>query len=68
MLNQARFDDSIGIFPKFLDGYGVLVLSTTGRYFQVPYGILVPEGVENLLVAGRCVSGDKLAHAASAAR
>jgi hypothetical protein len=49
--NQARFDDSIGIFPEFLDGYGVLVLPTTGRYFQVPYGILLPENVENLLVA-----------------
>jgi len=62
--NEAQFDDSIGIFPEFLDGYGHLVLPTTGRYFQVPYGILVPEGVENLLVAGRCVSSDKLAHAA----
>jgi hypothetical protein len=62
--NQAHFEDSIGIFPEFLDGYGHLVLPTTGRYFQVPYGILVPQGVENLLVAGRCVSSDKLAHAA----
>ncbi len=62
--NQARFDDSIGVFPEFLDGYGVLVLPTTGRYFQVPYGILIPEGVENLLIAGRCVSGDKMSHAA----
>ena len=62
--NQARFEDSIGIFPEFLDGYGVLALPTTGRYFQIPYGILVPEKVENLLVAGRCVSGDKISHAA----
>jgi len=62
--NEAQFDDSIGIFPEFLDGYGHLVLPTTGRYFQVPYGMLVPEGVENLLAAGRCVSSDKLAHAA----
>ena len=62
--NQARFEDSIGIFPEFLDGYGVLVLPTTGRYFQIPYGILVPELVENLLIAGRCVSGDKISHAA----
>ena len=37
----------------------------TGRYFQVPYGVLVPRGVENLLVAGRCVAGDKVAHAAT---
>jgi hypothetical protein len=62
--NQSRFDDSIGIFPEFLDGYGVLVLPTTGRYFQVPYGVLVPKKVENLLVAGRCASGDKLSLAA----
>jgi hypothetical protein len=37
--NQARFEDSIGIFPEFIDGFGVLVLPTTGRYFQVPFGI-----------------------------
>ena len=30
---QGRFDDSIGIFPEFIDGYGILVLPTTGRYF-----------------------------------
>jgi len=62
--NQARFEDSIGIFPEFLDAYGVVVIPTTGRYFQVPYGIMLPGSVENLLVAGRCVSGDKMSHAA----
>ena len=62
--NQARFEASIGIFPEFIDGYGVLILPTTGRYFQVPYGILVPHKVQNLLVAGRCVAGDKISHAA----
>jgi hypothetical protein len=63
--NEARFEDAIGIFPEFLDGYGVVIIPTTGRYFQVPYGIMVPRKVENLLVAGRCVAGDKLSHAAS---
>ena len=61
--NQARFDDSIGIFPEFIDGYGVLVLPTTGRYFQIPYRALVPRGVRNLLVAGRCIAGDAISHA-----
>jgi hypothetical protein len=65
VLNQARFEDSIGIFPEFIDGYGLLVLPTTGRYFQIPYGILVPRRVENLLVAGRCVAGDRESHAAT---
>lgn len=60
---QARFDDSIGIFPEFIDGYGVLVLPTTGRYYHVPYGALVPREVDNLLVAGRSVAGDHISHA-----
>jgi len=63
--SQGRFNDSIGIFPEFLDGYGTLVLPTTGRYFQVPYGVLVPHAVENLLVAGRCIGGDQFSHAAT---
>ena len=62
---QGRFDDAVGIFPEFLDAYGIVILPTTGRYFQVPYGIMVPLEVENLLVAGRCVAGDKISHAAT---
>ncbi len=62
---QARFDDAIGIFPEFIDGYGVLILPTTGRYWHVPYRALVPKGVANLLVAGRCIGGDKISHASA---
>ena len=62
---QARFEDSIGIFPEFIDGYGILILPTTGRYFHIPYRNLLPKGVENLLVAGRSTGGDKDAHAAT---
>jgi hypothetical protein len=61
--NQARFEDTIGIFPEFIDGYGVLVLPTTGRYFEIPYRALVPRRVTNLLVAGRCIAGDPISHA-----
>lgn len=62
--HQATFDDSIGVFPEFIDGYNILILPTSGRYFQVPYGCMVPLHVDNLLVAGRCVAGDKTSHAA----
>ena len=62
--NEARFDDAIGIFPEFIDGYNILILPTTGRYFQVPYGCTVPPKVKNLLVGGRCVAGDKTSHCA----
>lgn len=61
---QGRFDDSIGIFPEFIDGYGILILPTTGRYFQLPYRALLPQRVDNLLVAGRCIGGDRDSHAA----
>jgi ribulose 1,5-bisphosphate synthetase/thiazole synthase len=62
--NQAKFPDSIGIFPEFVDGYNVLILPSTGRYFEVPFGCTVPQHVDNLLVAGRCVAGDMVSHAA----
>ncbi len=62
---QGRFDDSIGIYPEFIDGFGVLVLPTTGRYMQIPYRCLLPKKVRNLLVAGRATGGDKIAHAAT---
>eukprot|EP00009_Paramoeba_aestuarina_P007475 CAMPEP_0201517770 /NCGR_PEP_ID=MMETSP0161_2-20130828/8804_1 /ASSEMBLY_ACC=CAM_ASM_000251 /TAXON_ID=180227 /ORGANISM="Neoparamoeba aestuarina, Strain SoJaBio B1-5/56/2" /LENGTH=483 /DNA_ID=CAMNT_0047915381 /DNA_START=210 /DNA_END=1661 /DNA_ORIENTATION=+ len=61
---QAKFPDSIGVFPEFIDGYSILILPTTGRYFQVPYGCCVPADVNNLLVGGRCVAGDMASHAA----
>ena len=63
--NEARFEDAIGIFPEFLDGYGLLVLPTTGRYFHIPMGSLIPQGVDNLLIAGRCIAGDRVSHAAT---
>jgi len=62
---QGRFEDAIGIFPEFIDGYGILILPTTGRYWHVPYRSLVPKGVANLLVAGRCIGGDRVSHASA---
>jgi ribulose 1,5-bisphosphate synthetase/thiazole synthase len=61
---QGRFDDSIGIFPEFIDGYGILILPTTGRYFHVPYRSMVPKNIEGLLVTGRAIGGDRTSHAA----
>jgi hypothetical protein len=62
---QGRFGDTIGIYPEFIDGYGILIIPTTGRYMQIPYRALLPKGVKNLLVAGRAIGGDKVAHAAT---
>lgn len=62
VMRQGRFVDSIGIYPEFIDGNGILWLPTTGRYFQIPYGAILPKGIDNLLIAGRCISGDIMAH------
>ena len=63
--NQARFEDTIGIYPEFIDGYGVLILPTTGRYMHIPYRALLPKRIKNLIVAGRSIGGDRIAHAAT---
>jgi hypothetical protein len=64
VMGEGRFDDSIGIFPEFIDGYGYLILPTTGRYFHVPYRSMLPLGIQNLVVTGRTIGGDKVSHAA----
>ena len=63
--NECRFDDSIGIYPEFIDGYGILILPTTGRYMHIPYRTLIPKKIKGLLVAGRAVGGSNIAHAAT---
>lgn len=62
---QGRFDDTIGIYPEFIDGYGVLIIPTTGRYMQIPYRAMLPKKVKGLLVTGRAIGGDRIAHAAT---
>ena len=54
----------MGIFPEFIDGYGLLILPTTGRYFHIPYRSLVPRGIVHLITCGRVIGGDKVSHAA----
>lgn len=62
VMHEARFDDSVAIFPEFVDGIGYLILPTTGRYYHIPYRSILPKKVDNLLVAGRSICGDRIAH------
>jgi hypothetical protein len=57
------FDDTIALCAYPLDihdptgaGGGISNRGETANAYQIPYRCLVPLGVENLLVAGRCVS------------
>jgi hypothetical protein len=66
VVGQRAFPDSIGYGSFFIDihntrGPGMDTKTwwpPKGFRYQIPYGILVPRGVENLLVAGRCASCD----------
>ncbi|MFA5891820.1 MAG: FAD-dependent oxidoreductase [Actinomycetota bacterium] len=57
----ARFDDAVaaGAWPQefHTKGKGTeYVWLERGAYYQVPYRALVARGIDNLLVAGRCLS------------
>ena len=52
---------STRIAPKIVRTH--LKQPTTGRYFHIPFGALVPKKIDNLLIAGRSIAGDKVSHA-----
>jgi hypothetical protein len=61
VLGGARFDDAIscGAWPQEFHVEGTetqYVWLDEGAYYQVPYRSLLVQGVDNLLVAGRCIS------------
>ncbi len=62
ILSSARFDDSIGInaWPMEMHAAGKIEWAfprdDQRTYNQLPWRMLVPRGVDNLLVAGRCAS------------
>lgn len=66
---RAKFPDGIAqsAYPVDVHGKTVLVHPegfAPGEFFEIPYGCLVAEGVNNLLVAGRCSSASFWAQSA----
>jgi hypothetical protein len=67
-LGGVHFDDSIAADASALDIHdpkGADVDFRSLPPYEIPYRCLVPMGVEQLLVAGRCISADHAAHARS---
>ncbi|HEY4201891.1 MAG TPA: FAD-dependent oxidoreductase [Devosiaceae bacterium] len=69
VLDARTFRDAIGYCGATVDVHNVeggkeltrMSAIREGKSYQVPYGIMLPKGIENLLVAGRCVSADRVA-------
>jgi hypothetical protein len=63
---QARFEDVVSLNARSLDyhlkGTVFKIQQLKGNH-DVPLRALTPKGVENLVVAGRCISCDHLSHA-----
>ena len=64
VLGMRDFEDSIGYGSFFIDIHNIsgpgmdkkTVKPSPGFKYQMPYRILVPRKIDNLLVAGRCAS------------
>lgn len=70
-LTEARFPDSVARNSYPIDIHSTKAKSglimkhlPPGHYHEIPYRCLLPQGIENLLVAGRCLSATFVAQAA----
>lgn len=64
-MSGCDFEDSIGCGGHPVDVYPIppelKEMSMNHWRFHIPYRIMLPKGVENLLVTGRCVSAERSA-------
>jgi hypothetical protein len=64
----ARFDDAVCLCNYAIDihhnrdGGATLWYLPKDRWYEIPYRALLPKTVENIIVAGRCISTDFVAH------
>ena len=67
--NCTKFEDAIAACNYDIDIHNPEGSGTShyyfpaGEYYTIPYRSLIPQGVDNLLVAGRCISSDHGAQA-----
>jgi hypothetical protein len=61
---RSKFDDAVAKSAYYIDVHGKHYLADfhmkPGEYYEIPYRALVTNEVENLIVAGRCVSANFL--------
>ncbi|MCQ2471638.1 MAG: FAD-dependent oxidoreductase [Clostridia bacterium] len=69
LVNCTKFDDAIAAGNYDIDIHNPEGSGTShyyfpdGEYYTIPYRSLIPKGIDNLLVAGRCISSTHEAQA-----
>ena len=69
ILSLCRFDDAIAVSNYEIDihnpeGAGTRIHRfAQGEWYEIPYRCLIPKGIKNMLVAGRCISSTHEAQA-----
>ena len=62
VISGRKFEDGIGRYGSVVDVHdkeGIHLNEVKGSgWFHIPYRTLLPKGVQNLLVVGRCISAD----------
>ena len=67
--NCTKFDDAIACCNYEIDIHNPEGIGTSlyyfkkGEFYTIPYRALIPKGVDNMLVAGRCISSDHASQA-----
>ena len=70
-INCVHFDDDVACGSYMIDIHDphgkrkALGGEITGTCYGIPYRSLTPKTIKNLLVAGRCISADHVAHAST---
>ena len=65
VMKGKKFDDSIAVDMAAMDIHdvkGSLLKFENYPPYEIPYRSLVPKKIEQLLIAGRCISNDHVAH------
>lgn len=69
LMKRARFEDAIAVANYSIDihspdGSGTYqYYFMDGEWYEIPYRCLIPKGISNMLVAGRCISSTHEAQA-----
>ena len=68
VMNEARFEDSIACSAWPVEEHGAgratkWIFLKPGTFYELPFRMLLPIGLDGLLVAGRCSSASHDAHA-----